>query len=74
MAGAGIVWCCSKDVEGSEVIYIVGMQAVVRVGASVLHNFEVNNGFRQGCTLAHTLFNLYLQWWRVDEGAVLRLE
>ena len=53
----------------------VGMQPMVRVGASVSHNFEVYNGLRQGCTLAPTLFNLYFSAVvAVDEGAVLRLE
>ena len=37
----------------------VGMQAEVRVGASLSGSFEVKNGLRQGCTLAPTLFNIY---------------
>ena len=37
----------------------VGMQAVVRVGATLSDSFEVRNGLRQVCILATTLFNLY---------------
>ena len=36
-----------------------GMQAGVRVGSSVTDCFEVQNGLRQGCTMAPTLFNIY---------------
>ena len=36
-----------------------GMEAEVRVGASLSEGFEVRNGLRQGCTLAPTLFNIY---------------
>ena len=36
-----------------------GMEAEVRVGASLSEVFEVRNGLRQGCTLAPTLFNIY---------------
>ena len=37
-----------------------GMQAEVRVGALTTESFEVRNGLRQGCTLAPTLFNIYI--------------
>jgi hypothetical protein len=37
-----------------------GMEAVVRVGNETTEKIQVNNGVRQGCTLAPTLFNLYL--------------
>ena len=32
----------------------VGMQAVVRVGATLSDSFEVRNGLRQGCTCSYT--------------------
>ena len=35
------------------------MQARVRVDGELLDDIEVNNGLRQGCTMAPTLFNLY---------------
>lgn len=37
-----------------------GMHAEVRVGSSTTESFEVRNGLRQGCTLAPTLFNIYI--------------
>ena len=37
-----------------------GMQAVVRVENESTEKIQVNNGVRQGCTLAPTLFNLYI--------------
>ena len=37
-----------------------GMHAEVRVGSQITENFEVRNGLRQGCTLAPTLFNIYI--------------
>ena len=36
-----------------------GMKADVRVGDAPTDSFEVQNGLRQGCTLAPTLFNIY---------------
>ena len=36
-----------------------GMSALVRVGRDVSGEIEINNGLRQGCTLAPMLFNLY---------------
>ena len=38
-----------------------GMHAEVRVGSSTTESFEVRNGLRQGCTLAPTLFNIYIR-------------
>ena len=35
------------------------MQAGVRVGSTVTDSFEVQNGLRQGCTMAPVLFNVY---------------
>ena len=37
-----------------------GMHAEVRVGSTATDSFEVQNGLRQGCTMAPTLFNIYL--------------
>ena len=37
----------------------VGMRARVRVGGGYTEDIFVNNGLRQGCTLAPTLFNIY---------------
>ena len=37
-----------------------GMTAVVRAGDSSTDAIEVTNGLRQGCTLAPTMFNLYI--------------
>ena len=49
-----------------------GMQAGVRVGSTVTDNFEVQNGLRQGCTMAPVLFNVYFNtmvaWWRSQSG------
>ena len=50
-----------------------GMHARVRVGEETLEEFSVENGLRQGCTMAPVLFNLYaclvveqcLQEWRL---------
>ena len=36
-----------------------GMQAEVRVGDAATEEILVNNGLRQGCTLAPSLFNIY---------------
>lgn len=38
-----------------------GMHAEVRVGSLTTESFEVGNGLRQGCTLAPTLFNIYIR-------------
>ena len=35
------------------------MRARVRVDGELLDEIEVNNGLRQGCTMAPILFNLY---------------
>ena len=35
------------------------MEARVRIGEEMLHEIEVTNGLRQGCTMAPTLFNMY---------------
>jgi len=37
-----------------------GMRAEVTVGSTTTEEFEVRNGLRQGCTLAPTLFNIYI--------------
>ena len=36
-----------------------GLKAEVFVDGSMTPDFEVENGLRQGCTIAPTLFNLY---------------
>ena len=36
-----------------------GMKAEVAVGGTICPVIEVNNGLRQGCTIAPSLFNLY---------------
>ena len=36
-----------------------GMEGSVRVRDAVTDGFEVMNGLQQGCTMVHTLFNLY---------------
>ena len=35
------------------------MEARIRVDGELLEEMQVNNGLRQGCTIAPTLFNLY---------------
>ena len=35
------------------------MKAKIRVDGELLGEIEVNNGLRQGCTMASTLFNFY---------------
>ena len=45
-----------------------GMQAEIRVGDTTIDRIEVQNGLRQGCTLAPSLFNIYFSamvaYWR----------
>ena len=36
------------------------MNAHIRVDGELLEEIEVNNGLRQGCSMAPTLFNLYV--------------
>ena len=53
--------------------YHDGMTARVRVNGELTEKFPVENGLRQGCTLAPTLFNLYAcllveQWSERVEG------
>ena len=36
-----------------------GMKAAVRIDKTLLEEFDVNNGLRQGCCMAPALFNLY---------------
>ena len=36
-----------------------GMQAEVRIGNTITDSIDVQNGLRQGCTMAPTLFNIY---------------
>ena len=47
-----------------------GMCAEVRVGSTTTEEFEVRNSLRQGCTLAPTLFNIYISAvaanWKVE--------
>ena len=49
-----------------------GMQAGVRVSSTVTDSFEVQNGLRQGCTMAPVLFNIYFNamvgMWRGQSG------
>ena len=35
------------------------MQSCVRIDGQLLEEIRVNNGLRQGCTMAPSLFNLY---------------
>ena len=45
-----------------------GMQAEVRVGDITTDSIEVNNGLRQGCTLAPSLLTSILaRWWPTGE-------
>ena len=37
-----------------------GMHVEIRVGSTVTDSIKVQNGLRQGCTIAPTLFNIYL--------------
>ena len=50
-----------------------GMEARVRVSGAVTDTILVNNGLRQGCTLAPVLFNLYFSavvtYWRAKSSA-----
>ena len=51
-----------------------GMCAEVRVGFTTTEEFEVRNGLRQGCTLAPTLFNIYISAvvaiWQIESPEV----
>ena len=39
--------------------FYTNMEARIRVDEELLEKIEMNNGLRQGCTMAPTLFNLY---------------
>ena len=50
-----------------------GMQTKVRIDGQLLDEIEVNNGLRQGCTMAPSLFNLYAcvvaqRWMELVDG------
>ena len=77
------VWCALEKLGIPDcVIDIIrsfheGMHARVRVGGETLEEeISVENGLRQGCTMAPVLFNLYaclvVEWWSArvenDEG------
>ena len=46
------------------------MQAEIRVGDTITEWITVQNGLRQGCTLASSLFNIYfcamMAYWRAE--------
>ena len=53
------MWCVPPTILSIIRSFHEGMQAGVRVGNSVTDHFEVQNGLRQGYTVAPTLFNTY---------------
>ena len=44
------------------------MNASIRVDGELLEEIEVNNGLRQGCSMASTLFNC-MHAWLVRDGS-----
>ena len=48
-----------------------GMQAEVRFGGALSECFRVRNGLCHGCTLAPTLFNLFLVLWCLPGGVIV---
>ena len=50
---------CRLRCRASLDLSMMGMLAVVRLGSTKTDSISVQNGLRQGCTLAPVLFNLY---------------
>ena len=59
------MWAALRKLGASDMLvdiirsFHTGMEARIRVDGELLEKIEVNNGLRQGCTMAPTLFNLY---------------